>query len=235
MPVLRDWDLAVDADKVLWGQGANPAVIRARRPALARIAEEAIAEGSPMLAPIVLYDRFPVEGLQHERLRLSGGRSLRGPLIHTHLAGSAEVIVAVCTVGDALSNYASARFDQDPVRSLALDGLASAAAQSLAEAACQKFEALATAGGMRVSIPLNPGMAGWPLGPAQEQVFALLDTGRIGVRLDPGGLMQPLKSLSLVMGVGRDLAPAGCSCDYCTMRETCRYKASEKQQHGQAD
>jgi hypothetical protein len=232
MPILRDWDLAVDADKVLWGQGANPAIIRSRRPALARIAEEAIAEGSPMLAPIVLYRSFPVEGLQHERLRLAGGGSLRGPLIPRHLARSAEVIVAVCTVGEALSNYASARFDEDPVRSLALDGLASAAAEALAEAACHRFEAIAAADGMRVSIPLNPGMIGWPLGLAQEQIFALLDAGEIGVTLDPGGLMQPLKSLSMVVGMGRDLAPEGCSCDYCTMRETCRYKDSGKEQHG---
>src|SRR5512133_3027330 len=175
MPILRDWDLAVDADKVLWGQGADPAIVRSRRPSLARIAETAITEGSPMLAPVVLYRSIPVEGLEHERLRLAGGGALRGPLIARHLAGSAKVIVAVCTVGDALSNYASARFDADPVRSLALDGLASAAAEALAGAVCQRFEAIAQADGLRVSMPLNPGMIGWPLGPAQEQIFALLD------------------------------------------------------------
>ena len=27
MPVLRDWELTLDADKVLWGQGADPAII----------------------------------------------------------------------------------------------------------------------------------------------------------------------------------------------------------------
>jgi hypothetical protein len=232
MPILCDWDLAVDADKVLWGQGANPAIIRSRRPALATIAEEVIAEGSPMLAPIVLYRSFPVEGLQHERLRLAGGGSLRGPLISKHLAGSAKVIVAVCTVGDALSNYASARFDQDPVRSLALDGLASAAAEALAEAACQRFESLAAAEGLNVSTPLNPGMIGWPLDAGQEQLFALVDASEIGVTLGRGGLMQPLKSLSLVLGLGRDLDTEGCTCDYCTMRDTCRFKKSGKEQHG---
>ena len=47
MPILGEWDLAVDADKVLWGQSADPAVVRGRGPRLARIAEEAIEEGRP--------------------------------------------------------------------------------------------------------------------------------------------------------------------------------------------
>ncbi len=61
MPILQDWDLVLDADKVLWGQGADPAAVRVRRPKLVEAAENAIAEGRPLLAPAVLYERFPVE------------------------------------------------------------------------------------------------------------------------------------------------------------------------------
>ena len=75
MPVLRDWDLALDADKVLWGQGADPAIIRARRPMLAALAESVIEEGRPLLDPVVLYQRIPVAGHRHERLVLRGPRS----------------------------------------------------------------------------------------------------------------------------------------------------------------
>src|SRR5512137_673954 len=141
MPILTDWDLAVDADKVLWGQGADPAVVRARRPKLAALAEAAIEEGRPLLAPAVTYRRTAVTGLQHERLSLAGGGRLSGPLIAGHLAGASEVVVAVCTVGNRLSEYVSARFAADPVGALALEGLAAAAAEALAEAACRYFEA----------------------------------------------------------------------------------------------
>jgi pseudouridine-5'-phosphate glycosidase len=30
MPILKDWDLIIDADQVIRGQGADPAVIRSR-------------------------------------------------------------------------------------------------------------------------------------------------------------------------------------------------------------
>ena len=224
MPVLRDWELALDADKVLWGQGADPALVRARRPKLAEIAEAAIAEGRPLLAPVVLYRRIPVVGLRHERLLLEGG-SLVGPLIADRLAAASEVVVAVCTVGDGLAQTISERFQTDPVRALALEGVAGAAAEALAEAVCRRFDAQALAEGLRTSIPLNPGMVGWPLEEGQTQVFSLLDASEIGVALDPGTcLMRPLKSLSLVIGLGRELDAAGQTCDFCSMRETCRYK-----------
>ena len=225
MPVLRDWELALDADKVLWGQGADPALVRARRPKLVTIAEAAIAEEHPFLAPAVLYRRIAVAGLRHERLLLADGGVLLGPLIARHLAAASEVIVAVCTVGDAVTSIISERFQTDPVGALALEGVAGAAAEALAEAVCRHFDALALAERLQTSIPLNPGMIGWPLDEGQPQIFSLLDASEIGVTLDPGTyLMRPLKSLSLVIGLGRDLNPTGQTCDFCSMRETCRYK-----------
>ena len=190
MPVLRDWELALDADKVLWGQ--TPRRVRARRPKLAEIAEAAIAEG---------------------------------PLIADHLAAASEVIVAVCTIEDDVTRAISERFQSDPVRALALEGVAGAAVEALAEAVCRRFDALALAEGLKTSITLNPGMIGWPLEEGQTQIFGLLDATEIGVSLDPGtSIMRPLKSISLVIGLGRDLNPTGQTCDFCSMRETCRYK-----------
>ncbi len=232
MAVLRDWDLLLDADKVLWGQGADPAAIRARRPKLAAFAEQVIEESRGLIQPAVCYERVPVKELRHERLALGSaelragqGGYLAGPLVAQHLAGAQEVVVAVCTVGEGLGKLSSEIFASDPVRGLALDGLASAAAEALGEAACRRFEAMAAAEGQMTSIPLNPGMVGWPLQEGQRQVFGLVDTKDIGVRLNgDSGLMTPLKSLSLVMGFGRDLDRTGRSCDYCAMSETCRYK-----------
>jgi hypothetical protein len=48
--------------------------------------------------------------------------------------------------------------------SLALDGLGSAATEALANAACTQTETEAKADGMQASIPLSPGMEGWPTG-----------------------------------------------------------------------
>jgi hypothetical protein len=228
MPVLKDWDLTIDADRVLWGQGADPAVVRTRRPALIGIAEQAIAEGLSLLAPAVFYRRLPVKGLLHERLTLADGGALTGPLISRELGGACEVIVALCTVGSALETKATDVFDADPVRSLALYGVGSAAAETLAEAACRHFETLAATDGLRTGVPLNPGMIGWPVLEGQSQIMALLAGENPDVTLTASGFLVPIKSLSFVLGLGADLSHDGCPCDYCSMRETCRHRG----QHG---
>jgi len=78
---------------------------------------------------------------------------------------------------------------------------------------------------MQSTIPLSPGMIGWPVEESQHQIFALLDASRVGVVLTESSVMIPVKSISMVLGLGHDVSSDSRICDYCTMRETCRYRA----------
>jgi hypothetical protein len=224
MPLLRDWELNLDVDLVLRGQGADPAVIRERRPALAAAAEQALQEGHALLDPSVAYAVYPAEGLRHERLSLQDGRYLAGALIAQHLAAAEEVVILVCTIGEQLEQRVTAVMPSDPVRGLALDGFGSAAAEVLAAAACSRFEEQAASRGLQATIPLSPGMVGWPVAEGQERIFSLVDAQQAGVTLTDGGMMIPRKSVSLVLGLGKDVRAQGKACDFCTLRETCRYQ-----------
>ncbi len=224
MPVLRDWSLTLDVDQVLRGQGAEPAAVRARNPRLVKAAAQALEDGLPLLSPAVAYQRAAVRRLRHERLELEGEGSLTGPLIAQHLAGAGEVVAMVCTIGAELDDLISETLPEDPVRGLALDGLGSAAVEALAALASNHFESEAAARGWRASLPISPGMVGWPVEQGQPQVFALVDAASIGVRLTSGGMMVPRKSISLVLGLGRNVEMQGRTCDYCSLRETCRYQ-----------
>jgi len=190
-------------------------------------AQRALAEGTALLQPAVLYEEFQVQARRHQRLLMSGGGVLEGERIASHLAQAEKVLVIVCTIGDALEKRASQAMEQEPVYGLALDGVGAAAVEALANAACQHFAEQATAEGLRTTIPLSPGMAGWPLKEGQRQLFALLDSRQIGVALTEHGLMLPWKSLSMVLGVGRHVQRAGRPCDSCEMRETCRYRSPD--------
>ena len=46
----------------------------------------------------------------------------------------------------------------------------------------------------------------------------------ISVELTEMNIMRPLKSLSMVIGLGTELGLQGSTCDYCTMREICRFR-----------
>lgn len=115
------------------------------------------------------------------------------------------------------------------VYGLALYGAGSAAVEALANAACLYFEEEAAQLGWQTTIPLSPGMIGWSVEEGQPQIFSLLDGSQIGVRLTESAVMLPMKTLSLVLGVGSDLNRMGTTCDYCTMREICKYSSNHAQ------
>ena len=225
MPILQGFELSLVADDVLRAQGGEPAMIRSRSPFLVEVAERALAEGVPLLRPAVLYRQLPVKSLTHERLALAGGGVLSGPLIGQHLASVSQVVVIVCTVGQELEKRASEVMAPAPQYGPALDGLGSAAVEALAAATCYYFETYAESKGLKTTIPLGPGMVGCQVYEGQHQILSLLNPEEIGVKLMPSGMMFPRKSLSLVIGLGADVSDGGSTCDYCSMRETCRYRS----------
>ena len=221
---LFDWSLEIDADMVLRGQGANPAVIRQRRPGLVEIAEEAIREGLALITPAVVYRILPVESLRHETFSLAGGVRLSGAPLAQHLAAAQQVAIIVCTLGNALEQRVSALLPSDPAYAFALDGFGSAAVEAIGVAICLKLEAGFMAEGLFTSVPLSPGIIGWPVDDGQSQIFSALDASQIGVWLNESAHMIPHKSASLILGASTSPFNAGRTCDFCGLRETCRYQ-----------
>lgn len=225
MPILENLELTLSVDDVLRGEGADPVVIRARNLELIKTAELALKQGSPWLKPGVVYRTLRVESFLHERVILEGGGVLHGRLIGQHLARATQVVAVVCSVGQELEDRASEALIREPTYGLALDGLGSAAVEALANAACRYIEEQADVQGLKTSIPLSPGMNGWPVLEGQRQIFNLLNPAEIGVLLLPSGLMLPRKSLSMVIGLGEHIFQAGTPCEYCARRETCHYRS----------
>ena len=222
--ILTDWELALDADAVLRGQGADPAILRSRKPRLFDIAVQALDEARPLIQPQVLYGRYPVESVLHARVRLSGGRELKSETLAQHLGSAQEVLAVICTIGSGLEELANQVMETEMVHGLALYGAGSAAVEALANAACQRFEAEAAGRGWHTTIPLSPGMIGWSVAEGQPQIFSLLDASSIGVHLTDSAIMLPMKSLSLVLGLGPEMNQAGSTCDVCALAEVCKYQ-----------
>jgi len=227
MPILTHSDLLIDADAVLRGQGANPDIIRARRPVLVSVAEEAIAEGRALLKPEVAYSRVAVIDKTPEQITLAGGGTLTGKIVARRLRKATEVVVAVCTVGEPIAVHASAVIKDDLVRGLALDGVGSAAVEALSNWFCAFIEAESENASLQTTVPLNPGMIGWPLEVGQSEIFGLLDEPASKVTLSDAIIMLPRKSLSLVIGVGASVRSVGTVCDTCAMNKRCKYKPPE--------
>lgn len=113
---------------------------------------------------------------------------------------------------------------EDPAYALALDSYGTLAVEALAAAACRVLERVAARRGVSTSMPLSPGLNGWPLADGQRQVFALLGTRPAGITLTSSSQMLPRKSTTLVIGLGSGLTQQGRPCDYCSLQPSCRYQ-----------
>jgi hypothetical protein len=222
--VARDWQLNIDADLVLRGQGADPVVIRQRRPRLLEIAGRAVVAGSALIDPVAVYRTLPVIDVKHQHLTLAGGAQLTGSLLIDQLAPAQSIAVIVCTIGSRLDERISTLMANDPALALALDGFGSVATEALGAAVCHRLEEDAAQWRQCASVPLNPGMIGWPVDVGQPQIFSLLDTDAIGVTLNDSAQMIPRKSASIVLGFAPTPFTPGRACDFCALRNTCRYQ-----------
>lgn len=231
MPILANLPFDLAIDQVLLGQGADPQIIRARRPRLVAAAERALAEGLPLLAPRVVYEQVAVREVHHERILLENGQALSGPLVAGQLMSAESVVVLLCTVGDAIEKLSLRYLESDPLHSLALYGVGSAAAEALATAACRYFGEQAAQQGLLTTVPLSPGLDGWPVERGQPEVFRILDAAAIGVELLPSLLMRPAKSTSLVVGIGKNFDTSARICDFCARRYSCAFQDHYAQNH----
>ncbi len=222
MNAITDWQLSLSVDDLLHGQGMDPEVVRKSKPLLRLIAERVLAEGFNLIHPVALTCGTAVREFRHERIFLEGGSILTGPLVTRHLSGAQRVVAAICTIGPELEQAVTHLLGEDPLYALALDGLGNAAVDLLAQGICARIGEQVQADGLQASTPLSPGNPEWPVEIGQQQIFALLDPSQAGVTLTSGGMMLPKKSMSFIVGLGKEMSQAG-MCEVCSLKETCRY------------
>ncbi len=223
MELLTDFDLTLGVDDVLRGEGADPDIVRSKKPSMLNAATLALNEGYAKLHPAAMIHRSRVMEHRHERILLQDGKELASPLLARHLAGAEQVVFALTTIGPDLEEHASSRMGKDPLLGIALDGLGNAAVKVLGEQVCMRIGKQAEAVGLTASTPLSPGEPEWPVEIGQPQIFALLDPSRVGITLTSGGMMVPKKSISFVVGVGPDMSRDD-FCELCSFNERCRYR-----------
>lgn len=223
METWKNFDLTLSVDDILRGEGMDPANARAKRPALLKAAADAAQLGPARIKPAAAIHEVKVLEHRHERIRLENGTLLTGPLAARHLAGAERVAAVVCTIGAELETYAAAQ--EDMLLTLALDGLGNAAVTLVGQQVCERIVGQAQAKGWTMSTPLSPGAPEWPVEVGQPQIFALADPAAAGVRLTEGGMMIPKKSISFVVGIGKNVSQAN-PCEMCNLKETCRYRTN---------
>lgn len=221
MELWTDFTFTLSPDDILRGEGADPEQARKRRPVLVKTASAAGHLGLTKLKPAAAVREVRVGEHRHEQVLLEGGKRLTGALVARYLAGAEQVAAVVCTIGPDLERLAAAQ--ENLLLTLALDGLGNAAVEAVSQQVCARLGERAQAQGLEAGAPLSPGDPEWPVEVGQPQIFSLLGSNPAGVRLTEGGMMVPKKTISFVVGIGRQMAQADL-CELCSMKDRCRYR-----------
>ncbi len=223
MELFEDFNIALNLNDVLCGQGADPEIVRTNKPALLKAASSALREGLPLLHPVAIISTTSVIEHHHASILLESDHKLTGGLVSRHLSGAVQVAAVVCTIGGELEKTLEPKLTTDPAFALALDGLGNAAVEKVAQQVCKRVGEQAAARGLTASAPLSPGEPEWPVEVGQPQIFAHLDLPRARITLTSGGMMIPKKSISFVIGIGTEMTQTD-PCQRCNLRERCRYR-----------
>jgi hypothetical protein len=189
---------------------------RYRREAIDLLTRENLLEAA-FCYRIVALDEPPSDVLR------AGGQALDALRLVPESGQLTALGVGVLTLGPALERRASALFAERRMSlALALDKLGNEMLSALSRRVQDRIVIEARNAGLTAAGELRAGDPGLPLS-AQSAVHHLAGASTIGVSVTPGQVLHPLKSMSMVLGIGIDLPAAKWSrCDDCPSAPRCR-------------
>jgi hypothetical protein len=181
-----------------------------------------IAREEQLIDAAYSYSIVPLDAPAAETL-CAGGERLFAPWLLPESGKLTAIACGVCTLGTKLERRVSELFaGRQASLAMALDGLGNELLFAVSRRAQDRMLADAARRGLSMAGELRPGDPGLGLD-AQAAVLRLARAETIGIRLSTGGLMHPLKSCSMVLGVGLGLPAVQWSrCDHCPTRDKCK-------------
>lgn len=216
MPALPEAGLLRSVAEVPLAGRSSAAHLRNREVALAMIREERL------LAAAVTWRIVELDGPAGDVLQ-AGGESFHAPRLLPESGTLTALACGVATLGAALEQRVTGLFaERRAGLALALDELGNILLFEAARRLQDRMAAEARRRGLTMAGELRPGDPGLALG-AQGPLLRLADAASIGVSLNSGHTLWPLKSTTMILGVGVDLPAANWSrCDDCPNAPRCR-------------
>jgi ferredoxin len=183
---------------------------------------EWVAEADRRAAPRAAYLILPVRAKTARQLRVQsahGDVEFHGA-IGEFLGVAQFVVVFVATAGPDVESLASELMDSgDHVPALIVNAVGAERAEAAETSVIERVRARALPLGMLPTLPYSPGYCGMAL-TEQRTLFDLFGGSAAGVSLTEHCLMQPIKSVSGLVGLGpaAEVQADGTPCDRCELR-----------------
>lgn len=175
---------------------------------LRRLLEEARARVRPSFYYRILPCRILAESVEVEGVCFRTEKMLARLLRH-----SEKIAVFTATAGTCFQRWAEeVAATNDPLELYVLDALGSCIAESAGDYLERQLDN--ELGDLNHTNRFSPGYCNWPV-VEQQKLFGLLPSGICGIRLNESSLMVPVKSISGLIGIGRQVVTKTYGCGIC--------------------
>ena len=207
MKIIKDIKSNIDREEVLRYQGYSKKRVKNPNQNILQITEEEINRGYNLFKPQGIYSLIKITCFTPKgRINLENELAFRFPQsIINQLKGASHLLIGVVTIGDFLEKKVSELFSKGEYpRALALDAVGTVAVEDFSRKVRKLARQEVKEQDFKTSRHFSPGYGGWEVS-QQEIIFKSILTDDIGVRLTEGCMMLPQKSLSWVIGAGKEV------------------------------
>lgn len=175
-----------------------------------------------IMAAYRLVNEVTVDDKKH-RVMAEGREFKVGETVCRELKGSEQLAFYVCTAGKTISEKSAMLLKgEDPVLGYVYDLLGSAIAEASSTLMQNHLKQEVEKSGARITNRYSPGYCQWNVAD-QHVLFSLFPSRPCGVSLTTSALMSPVKSVSGVIGIGRQVSYREYQCELCP-RVDCVYR-----------
>ena len=138
-------------------------------------------------------------------------------VINKQLRGSETAAVFLCTVGPEMEKWSKQLMDSgELVKGYIVDAVASVTVESAMNKIQDILKQKQVSNGQHITHRFSPGYCGWPVSD-QKVLFSFFPEQFCGITLTESSLMLPIKSISGIVGIGREAKKRAYPCKICKM------------------
>lgn len=147
-------------------------------------------------------------------------------IISNQLRKSQKAAIFVCTAGPGIGDWSKELMSGgDLMKGYVVDVIGSEIVEKAMDKIQDQLAQEMKVEGLGITDRYSPGYCDWHVS-EQQKLFSLFPENYCGIKLSPSSLMNPIKSVSGVIGIGREAQKKGYVCHTCTMKN-CIYRRTK--------
>ncbi len=147
-------------------------------------------------------------------------------IIYGQIKKSDSAALFLCNAGEEIGLRSRKSMKEgDLLRGYVYDVVGSEAVEAAADLMQYQLEANMKSLGSNITNRFSPGYCGWMV-VEQHKLFSLMPDNYCGIRLTESALMDPIKSVSGIIGIGKNVKKAPYTCSFCDMKD-CIYRRTK--------